>query len=433
MEALRRRAAPTVATLATGIALASASLTIGSPAFAANYKLIVDTNTPIPGGSTNFGLSLGDIPAVSGNKVAFRANGGEVWTATTAGRSKRKVITPNTRIPGGGGARFQLTYGTFIQIHGDTVVLVGSECFGCNSGLGLYTVPVAGGQKIRLVDVNTARPDDGTKTFNRFGDDFHVDGNHVVFSNGDGQIFSVPVAGGLSSQVAGGAACVDVPYCLFSQPTLDSFGQQVFMKGGDGFSNARLVRRARTGTLLEVVADKDTHPPNTHGTYRFDPFHESFNLPVLDRTADHRFSIFKGESAAPSRPRIVGIYSRGPSGFVKLADTRTQVPGGTGRFAPTGFVGAGAKSLAASNGVVVFRGVDAAGKLGIYAVRAGGGPIQKIIAQGDPINGTMVDSAEPSSLTFRRDGFDGTTLVFVAQYTLNTGRGIFSTKVLLPE
>jgi hypothetical protein len=33
---------------------------------------------------------------------------------------------------------------------------------------------------------------------------------------------------------------------------------------------------------------------------------------------------------------------------------------------------------------------------------------------------------------FQRGGFDGTTLVFFAQYAGNTGRGLFSTTVELP-
>ena len=115
------------------------------------------------------------------------------------------------------------------------------------------------------------------------------------------------------------------------------------------------------------------------------------------RKTDHNNRVFKGESAAASAPRIYGIYNFGSAGHIGLVDS-----------------------------------TDATGKLGIYAVRASGGAITKIIAQGDPINGTTVDTAEPQSLVFRREGFDGTTLVFVAQYAGNTGRGVFSTQVVLP-
>jgi hypothetical protein len=380
-------------------------------------------------------VTLSDPPAVSGDRVAFRANGGEVWTASPTGKAKRMVIAPDSRIPGGGGAVFQLTYGTFIQISVDTVVLVGAECFGCNTGLGLYTVPVGGGTKTRLVSVKQDRPDNPSEKFSRFGDDFHVNGDRVVFANA-GRLYAVKLAGGAASYLAGGPAppCVDEPYCGFGLGTLDALGGNVLTKASDGFSNARIVRRGNGGGLAEVVADKDTRPPDTPADYRFDPFHGSFDLPVIDRTADHRYSVFKGESVGdPGSVRVTGIYSRGMGGFQKLADTKTRVPKGPGRFAAFGFVDSGLRSLAAANGIVIFRGVDGQNRLGIYAVRAGGGPIAKVIAQGDPIDGTTVDTVEPRSLTFRREGFDGTTLVFFAQYAGNTGRGFFSTKIELPE
>jgi hypothetical protein len=205
----------------------------------------------------------------------------------------------------------------------------------------------------------------------------------------------------------------------------------VLLRASDGFSNSKIARFNRTGGLIDVIADVDTHAPQTPAGYHFDQF-RTFDLPVIDRTADHNFSVFKGESIADSAPRISGIYSRGSAGFDRLVDSTVRVPGGTGKFDGTGFVDT-VRSLAAVNGIVIFRGVDAAFRHGIYAVRAdGSGKITKIIAQGDPINGTTVDAVEPQSLVFRRDGFDGTTLVFMAQYAGNAGRGIFSTKVVLP-
>jgi hypothetical protein len=418
-----------------GLMLTGAGL-VGSAAPAAaafKFRKIVDSNTPVPqGGGATFQVGIGTPPAVSGDYVVFLAGNEEYWTMTTRGRQKKRVITRDMRIPRGGGTTFhQGRGGTFVQIYGQTVVFAGIDCDFCIHSSGLYTVPVGGGTRKRIVDIHDRRPDDNTKNFHAFTDDFHVSGSRVVFSNGDSQIFAAPIAGGSSALVAGGVTC-DEPYCLFGLPTLDSTESNVLVGAWGSGDNARIVRRKRNGALLEVVADKDTHPPNTPAAYRFDPLHTSFYLPVIDRTDTHRFSIFKGESAAPSSPRITGIYSKGTGGLVRLADTRMHVPGGTGKFTAAGFTGSGGRSLAAANGIVIFRGVDAANKLGIYAVRASGGPIIKVIAQGDPINGTTVDTNEPQSLVFQRDGFDGTTLVFFAQYALNSGRGLFSTQVVLP-
>jgi hypothetical protein len=434
MSKVTRHVVHTLMAAAAGIALTMASLIGGTSAASAGFKFktVVDTSTAVPrGGGALFGLTLGSAPAVSGNNVVFTANNEEIWTASTTGRGLVRVISPNMRIPGGHGATFHQDYGTFVQVHGDTVVLVGLDCSLCNSGMGLYAVPVAGGTVKRLVDVNLARPDNPEQNFGRFGDDFDANGAHVVFANSGG-VYAVRVVGGRSNVVTDVANCTLGDYCGFGLPTLDSLDSEVLLKASNGLSNGRIELARRAGGLITIVADGAMHPPNTPRAYRFDEFFGSFDLPVIDRSADHNNRVFKGESAAASAPRIYGIYNFGSAGHIGLVDSTTPVPGGTGAFSGSGFVGPGARSLAAGNGIVIFRGIDATGKLGIYAVRASGGAITKIIAQGDPINGTTVDTAEPQSLVFRREGFDGTTLVFVAQYAGNTGRGVFSTQVVLP-
>jgi hypothetical protein len=432
-KAMGHRQSRTARRLVTAAALIGGALLAAAPASAASaFKKIVDSNTPIPGGGgATFNVFLAGVPAVSGDRVVFLAGNETYWTATIRGHKLRPIVDLTTRVPGGHGATFhQGRGGTFVQIHGNTVVFSGIDCDFCNSGSGLYALPVGGGRVKRLVDVSDARPDDPTLKFGRFTDDFHVNGGHVVFAN-TGGAYAVPVSGGGANTISAGP-CPLGDYCGLGSPTLDDVDAQGLVKASNGFSNAKLVRFKRAGGLLGIVADRDTHAPKTPAAYHFDEFFQSFDLPVIDRNAGHNFAVFKGESIADSAPRITGIYSRGSAGFVSLVDTTTHVPGGKGRFVGTGFTDSGPKSLAAANGIVVFRGLDSAGKLGIYAVSASGGAIRKIIAQGDPINGTTVDTVEPRSLVFQRGGFDGTTLVFFAQYAGNTGRGLFSTTVELP-
>lgn len=413
------------------VAAATLAFLAASPAAAFTFTKIVDTNTPVPnGGGANFSIGLGYRPAVSGGNVAFLANTGEVWTSTITGTVKRKAIIPAFTIPGGGGAHFQLSFADFVQIHGNTVVLVGEDCYSCDTGLGIYTVPVGGGPRTRLVDVNTLRPGSATDHFGRFSRDFHANNSRVVFSNGQ-QVYSVPLAGGSPTYVTDPSCQAFDHACLSSLPTVDSSDRRVLMKGCSIFDNCDVHEFTVGGAGPYVDASSADHPPGTLGGYRFDSFHASFDLLVLDQTSDHRFVVFKGEGTATNKPRVAGVYSRGPAGFFRLVDSTIPVPGGTGTFTIAGFTDPSGYSLGAANGIVIFRGVDAAGKLGIYAVRATGGTITKIIAQGDPISGHTVDTGEPASLGFRRDGFDGTTFVFLAQYA-DGGRGLFSTPVTLP-
>jgi hypothetical protein len=91
--------------------------------------------------------------------------------------------------------------------------------------------------------------------------------------------------------------------------------------------------------------------------------------------------IFAG---APLNSTTIGIFSWRAGTLTRLVDTNTPVPGGTGTFQP---LSVSQLAYTANNGNVVFRGFDAANKSGLYYVSATGGPVVKIIAQGDPLPG----------------------------------------------
>jgi hypothetical protein len=65
-----------------------------------------------------------------------------------------------------------------------------------------------------------------------------------------------------------------------------------------------------------------------------------------------------------------------------------------------------------NNGTVVFRGTDAAGKNGLYAVSAGGGPITKILAPGDALDGARTVADVPAE-AIRADSLSQGKLAFV--------------------
>ena len=427
-----------------GIVVAGASFsawadTKAAPRIAAAFAFtkVVDTNTKVPGGAgAYFSLNYTDSPAVSGGNVVFDTGDEVVWTATTSGGNLKRMITPNTLIPFGGGAKFQQVYGDYVSITGNTVVVLGDSCGGCSHGVGIYTRSVSGGPITRLVDTSEFIPVSTTQKYDVFPIDFHANGNNVVFQNTQ-QIFSVPLGGGKAVAVAGtqdGGFSPPAPYCcIFAQPTLSDPSSEVLLLGGNGFGTSQIQAVNRSGAPLSfrVIADASMHPPHTPSAYRFNNF--NFGTPVIDRTFDHRYYVFRGLGTAPSSPNITGIYSRGSTGLHSLVDTNTPVPGGTGTFAPYDCCGrAGFEVMGAGNSVVVFRGIDAAQKAGLYAVSAGGGPITKIIAQGDPLNGFTVEPNPGLPIVMRRDGFDGTTLGFQVTYAGFRGRGIYTTQVVLP-
>jgi hypothetical protein len=403
-------------------AIIAAAAPIGSAAAAFKFKRIVDTDTPVPGGGgATFTFNNSDIPAVSGDRVVFGTADGFVWTAKPNGKGLTKVITPDTKVPGQA-SKFRQIFGDWVQIVGDTVVLVGDNCGGCGSGIGMYTVPAGGGRVKRLVDTDTKEPGGGGATLQNFSNDFDVSDSHVVFTNGQ-HVWNVALDGGRLHLVAGDVDSGATPpgrfCCLFDHPTLRD--DRVLLRASNGIGEASVQSVDVNGhpTTFRVTADDTTHAPGTSRNYLFNTF--KFATPASgDR------NVFYGQSIAPSKPNVDGIYSRGDgSGAIaKLVDSKTPVPGGSGNFS---FAWFGSLSpFAAKNGIVVFGAVDGAGVPGLYAVSENGGPITKIIRQGDAVGGATVDLPN-----MRRSGFDGTTLVFRVVY-VGGSSGLYSTEVTLP-
>jgi hypothetical protein len=181
------------------------------------------------------------------------------------------------------------------------------------------------------------------------------------------------------------------------------------------------LRKNGNPTTFRFIATNGTHPPQTPPDYRFDDF--EFFSPVIDQAL-----IFGGAStvpgADPPQPYIRGIYSRSDR-FKRLVDTNVPVPGGTGNFVFDWY--GTASPILASNGIVVFGARDAADIPGLYAVRQDGGPIHKVIARGDPINGFIAQDFNVS-----RQGLSGNVLVFSVSYASFQGAGMYSTLVVLP-
>jgi hypothetical protein len=413
---------------ATVLGIAAGFGSTGAAAF--QFRKIVDTDTPIPGGGGNFGFNNSSLPAVDRNWVVFSTGDMTLWRSTRIGTQLKKLVTANTFIPGwrdsaGERLKFSQFYGQFMQVFGDTLVVVALPCAGCNSGVGIFTRSVLGGAITKLVDKKDTHPafpgDD--KHFGNFSEDFSVNSDLVVFQN-RGSVFSVPVAGGPVTAVARDSSknfSPPCPYCpIFGSPSRK--GPKVLLTAGNVFGHGSIQTVSRSGNngSFAFVATHGMHAPRTPANHGFNRF--EFWGPVIDQTL-----VFGGGSSVDANdigPYIKGIYARGEN-LVRLADSNMAVPGGTGNF---NFTWGGSKSpIVAGNGIVVFGAQDTDNKKGLYAVRQTGGRIRKIIAVGDPIGGFTVEG-----LNIGKGAFDGSTLVFSVGYANFQGAGMYSTQVVLP-
>src|SRR5687768_1566691 len=86
----------------------TAAIVLETPASSAfEFKKVVDDHTLIPNGGGAKFVPL-SAPSTSGDWVAFESHSSEThdrttWRATKAGKGLRKLITQDTRIPGGWG------------------------------------------------------------------------------------------------------------------------------------------------------------------------------------------------------------------------------------------------------------------------------------------------------------------------------------------
>ncbi|MBD2776861.1 DUF7453 family protein [Iningainema tapete] len=142
-------------------------------------ELIADRNTPIPGGTGNFS-SFGDV-ALSGDRVVFSTGGqGQFGVYQSRDGSLEVVADTNTNIPGGVG---NFTGFSNPGIDGDNIVFGGS---GANSQQGIY-IRRDGVLKL-LVDNNTKVPG-GRRTFDSFSNPV-IKGDIVAFA---GNVDNIPI------------------------------------------------------------------------------------------------------------------------------------------------------------------------------------------------------------------------------------------------
>jgi hypothetical protein len=146
----------------------SAGLPLGAGAATVNFTLLADNATPTPGANDSFHWIYGGH--WSGDAVFFQGWGatpyGGLFSVPAAGGTIKVLVSTQTPIPGGSGP---FTSFNFINSGCDEPLADNRFLyFPGERSTGLYKVPRAGGNVTRLADLNTpipAGPVDGYTTF----------------------------------------------------------------------------------------------------------------------------------------------------------------------------------------------------------------------------------------------------------------------------
>jgi hypothetical protein len=332
---------------------------------------VADLNTPIPGGSGNFTSFIPQEPvapqeptkpSISGSSVVFfgAGSGGQQGIYVSIPQdpivpgNPVRIADTSTAIPGGTGTFTSFTHPGIPPspiISGNNVVFFGA---GSGGQQGIYRVipqePSVPGNPVKVVDLNTAIPD-GSGNFTAIPQEPMISGNNVVFlGNGAGGQQGVYVT-------------IPVDPIVPGNPV--------------------------------KVADLNTAIPGGTGNFTsFIPV-EPF-APAIDGTRVAFFGAGSGGQqgiyvSIPQDPVV-------PGNPVRIADTSTAIPGGTGTF--TGF-----RNVSISATDVAFLGLGQNGQQGIYDLT--GGSLVKVVDLADLVDGRAI-----TGLNLSRSALVGDPLAF---------------------
>ncbi len=366
------------------------------------FTKIVDTSTPIPGGTGNFAQF--DVPSLDNGNLGFRAYGtsSQQGIYTVIDGSLGLVANRNTPIPSGAGT---FTGFTPLSFDGTSVAFGGS---GINLQRGYYS---SAGASLRIVaDTNTPMPG-GSGTFQwpnlAFGPAPSNDHGKVVFYGERLVSDEGPSERGLYVENAGALSVVlDHNTPAPSGPGIlgvDSFDFAAD-SGNVGFhahdtSSDQGGIYLKTGGSIRLVADASTPIPGGNGNF-------VYNVKPLSVSSDNMAFVGQGASGQE------GIYFDDGSSLSKIVDKNTPVPGGLGTF--TNFF---ALSMDGDN--LAFWARDSLGHTGVYADIDG--ILMKIGGFGDILDGKIVtaagaglESLSANSVAFVAGFSDGSAGMYVA-------------------
>jgi len=318
--------------------LTIAMFALPSAAMAAGYTIIAPlkgkTRPDLPPGTPFY---LWTTPSISGDYVVFTSRNGPpdgVWSYHIPTKKLRKLAGLDTKVPGGKG-KFKTISDPgndfLTTVGGSTVVFFGRDQ---DNVLGIYAVPVEGGEIARIVSTNMNVPG----TTEKFNDlrTAATNGTTVVFwgnrpSNVSG-IYQAPISGTSRKKVIDGKQPLDARtlngpsvdyYGLYTRPTIGKTYIQ-FSAGGlfDPVTGPNALFRANNG--FNDIAD---------------------NMTKLEGGTAKQHVRISGSSAAVGSSAMAFIADEPNTGYIGLfkiknlnnaevfVSTKTDVPGKPRKFA----------------------------------------------------------------------------------------------------
>jgi hypothetical protein len=358
------------------------------------FTRITDNAAIPPGGTTLYNGF--DAPVLGGGVVTFRAvsnNFNKFGVYTAPGGTVTRVADTTSAIPGGTG---NFTQFSNLSAGADRVAFVGDSST-TTSGYGVYSA--ASGVLSPVVDLGTPVPDGGS--FTRFNRGTAVAGGTTYFSatQSSGAVGLFSAAGGSVTRLVDDATPVPGGTGTFTfvfQPAATATGVAFWGQNAGG----RVGVYTAAGGTVARVADTDTPVPGGAGMFT------GFSPPG----ADGGVVAFAGFTGTASGSKPSGVYAATDGGpVVRIADLTTPLPD-SGAFDGFG-------DVSVSDAWVAFtttRAGDDAGSTRALYVRdaAGTGPIIKVVAPGDVIDGHTVGRVQLS-----RYGLDGDQIAFTAYFT----------------
>jgi hypothetical protein len=376
-----------------------------------HFTRIADTTTQIPGRNELFtGFRT---PSVSGSTVTFGANtaakiGFGIYSRVADGPLARVVesgdLAPN------GTLRFdeiseQVVSGLMVVFRH---LRQPTEEYPTTT-VGFYARSLTGDQYFTIADNDTQIPS-GVGNFSGM-DGLSVSGSNVVFLGGNsaqgGGIYAGSTDGGQLSRLVDRNTPLPFPdgNQLPQYKGSPKVSNSIVAFWADSGSTNGIFIRSLDGGVVNAVVDTSSAVPDSDA-------HFSSVTPVA--VAGDQL-VFHGNYDNQAGKGIYTASSLTGGAIACVVDLNTAIPSGIGNF--SGFT---LETPWVTDTNVVFHGLGSDGQDGIYYGSLSGGPLSKLIAAGDELDGRIAQSFRLGT----KGGSDSSSLAFIAWFT-NGESGVY--------
>ena len=390
-------------------------------------KTVADLTTENPlGGGVYTGFSTDDYsPALENGLVAFvggnSVNAGSYFTVSAAGGSISPVVKYRDIIPGEPSVPTPTfyTFGGYSLDHGSLAFVGGGWMNNFPATVlvgGIYTT--GGGTLKEVANTHSPVPNSpGSFIATGFGAP-SADGGQMAFYAGN----TINGNRGIYVTTPTGLFAVADSFTIIPETTNTFPGgfafDPSFNKGDVAFSaQLRPSGSATEGIFKTIGGATNVLQRVVDYTFLVPGSTEHFGVTATPVMSDGQIA-FWGRTATFSK---TGIYTTIGGGIRLVADQNTAIPGGTGNFIAFD----NNYSLAIKGGRILFLGYGNNSFEGIYLWEAG--QLTKIVDSNDQINGRTV-----RHLFFGKEAFDGTGVVFVANFAGAFFKGVYTIPINPP-